>query len=183
VAIGFWHGAGWTFVVFGLMHGTYLSVNEYWRMYRRRARKTAPPGPWDMAGYHVLTLLCVIAANVVFRAESMGSAVAIWAGMLRLGEVGQIAQVLPATAAELLAEPALFVAVCAALVALCPNTQQIMGRYTPVLNWDKWRVVAPAALAFQWRPTLPWAVVTGLVLFGAVAFVSRGQTEFIYFNF
>ncbi len=183
VAIGFWHGAGWTFVVFGLMHGTYLSVNEYWRMYRRRARKTAPPGPWDMAGYHVLTLLCVIAANVVFRAESMGSAVAIWAGMLRFGEIGQIATVLPATAAELLAEPALFVAVCTALVALCPNTQQIMGRYTPVLNWDKWRVVAPAALAFQWRPTLPWAVVTGLVLFGAVAFVSRGQTEFIYFNF
>jgi hypothetical protein len=58
-----------------------------------------------------------------------------------------------------------------------------MGRYTPILHWDKWRGVAPAALAFQWRPTLPWAVATGLVLFVAVAFVSRGQTEFIYFNF
>lgn len=183
LVIGFWHGAAWTFVVFGLMHGVYLSVNEFWRTYRRKARKKAPPGLWDMAGYHLLTLVCVAAANVVFRAEGVDDAVRIWAGMVRISDLDQLAAILPAHPAELLTEPLAFILTAAALIAFCPNTQQIMGRYNPILNWSRWRGVAPPALAFEWRPTLPWAVATGLVLFVAVAFVSRGQTEFIYFNF
>ena len=37
VVIGFWHGAAWTFGVFGLMHGIYLAVNELWRALKRKA--------------------------------------------------------------------------------------------------------------------------------------------------
>ena len=32
---GLWHGAGWTFVFWGLMHGLYLAVNHGWRLARR----------------------------------------------------------------------------------------------------------------------------------------------------
>ena len=44
VILGLWHGAGWTFVLFGAAHGIYLGVNEAWRMYqggRRRNLKRA----------------------------------------------------------------------------------------------------------------------------------------------
>jgi D-alanyl-lipoteichoic acid acyltransferase DltB (MBOAT superfamily) len=183
LVIGFWHGAAWTFVVFGGMHGIYLSVNEFWRTWRRKARKKNKPGPGDMVFYHVLTLVCVAAANVVFRAEGVDDAVRIWSGMLRFGDLAQLPSVLPGSAAEILTEPFTFVVLAACLIGLFPNTQQIMGRYSPILNWDKWRGVAPAAVALRWRPTLPWAAFTGVVLFLGVAFVSRGQTEFIYFNF
>ena len=183
LVIGFWHGAAWTFVIFGLMHGVYLSVNEFWRMWRRKARKKAPPKLPDMIFYHALTLICVAAANVVFRAESVASAVAIWTGMVRLSDLGTLPQILPATAVEMITEPLLFVLVCAALIGFFPNTQQIMGRYTPILNWQRWKHVAPPAVRLTWRPSLPWAIYTGVVLFLGVAFISRGQTEFIYFNF
>jgi D-alanyl-lipoteichoic acid acyltransferase DltB (MBOAT superfamily) len=183
LVIGFWHGAAWTFVIFGLMHGVYLSVNEFWRMWRRKARKKAPPKLPDMIFYHALTLICVAAANVVFRAESVASAVAIWTGMVRLSDLGQLPQILPANAVEMITEPLLFVLVCAALIGFFPNTQQIMGRYTPILNWHRWKHVAPPAVRLTWRPSLPWAIYTGVVLFLGVAFISRGQTEFIYFNF
>lgn len=184
VVIGFWHGASWTFVIFGLMHGIYLSANEFWRQYRRRSRrKGATPGLWDMVFYHTLTLVCVAAANVVFRAESVSAAVAIWTGMVRLGDLSALLSVLPATSADLLTEPFAFVLASAAVIALFPNTQTILRRYNPVLEWAKWRDVSPATLAFVWRPTLLCALYTGIVLFLGVTFVSRGATEFIYFNF
>lgn len=183
LVIGFWHGASWTFVVFGLMHGIYLATNEFWRMHRRKARKKVKPGAGDMVAYHALTLVCVAAANVVFRADSLAAAGAIWAGMLRLGDLGALHTVLPASLPELLVEPFAFIVIVTAIVAFFPNTQQIMGRYSPVLHWQRWRDVARPLIQFQWRPSWPWAVVTGLVLFFGVAFISRGQSEFIYFNF
>lgn len=183
VAIGLWHGAAWTFVVFGLMHGVYLAVNEYWRAIRRRSRRKAPPGRWDKAAYHTLTLLCVVFANVMFRAESVPDAVTVWAGMIDLSGLAALPAILPLTAAEAIAEPFVFVLAAVALVAVFPNTQQIMGRYSPVLGWEKWRDVAPALIRLRWRPTPVWMLWTGLVLFLAVAFISRGTTEFIYFNF
>lgn len=183
VVIGFWHGAAWTFGVFGLMHGIYLATNELWRALKRKARKKVKPAVGDMIFYHVLTLFCVAAANVMFRAEAVGDALAIWAGMLRLSDLGQLSQILPASPAELLTEPLVFALACAALVALFPNAQQILWRYEPILDWARWRNVAPPVIRLTWRPTVPWAVCTGFVLFLGVTFISRGQVDFIYFNF
>ncbi|WP_281932457.1 MBOAT family O-acyltransferase [Roseibium album] len=183
IFIGLWHGAAWTFVTFGLLHGLYLSVNEAWRLYRRKARKKNPPQLLDMIGYHLLTLFCVIMANVVFRAEQVGDAVKIWTGMFRISNVAQLSEIFPASWAEVITEPLCFLLFAGALIALFPNTQQIMGRYHPVLDWKKWKDVAHPIIRLQWRLTWVWALCTGFVLFLAVAFISRGQTEFIYFNF
>lgn len=183
VVIGLWHGAAWTFVLFGLMHGTYLAINEFWRALRRKARrKSGVPGS-SMALYHAVTLIAVIFANVMFRADSPAAAAAIWQGMTRLDEIANLPAVLPAKTAELITEPGLFLLGAAALIFLCPNTQQIMGRYSPILHWNRWRTRAPALLHLQWRPTLPWMIWTGVVLFLGLAFILRGQSEFIYFNF
>ncbi|MEL6886541.1 MAG: MBOAT family O-acyltransferase [Pseudomonadota bacterium] len=184
VVIGLWHGAAWTFVLFGLMHGTYLAVNELWRALRRKSRRKAPPPPSSMILYHAITLVAVIFANVMFRAETPGTAVAVWAGMLRLDEVAQLAgMLLPASPADLLREPGLLLVVSAALIFLFPNTQQIMGRYNPILHWRRWKKVAPPVVRFQWRLTLGWSIATGVALFLGVAFILRSQSEFIYFNF
>lgn len=183
VVIGLWHGAAWTFVLFGLMHGSYLAVNEFWRAFRRKSRRAAPPGWGSMAAYHAVTLLGVVLANVMFRAESPGDALAIWAAMARLDEIATLPAMLPSSAAEAISEPFVFFVLAAVLIVVMPNTQQLMGRYGPVLAWPRWRRVAPPVLALTWRPTTLWALWSGLVLFLGLAFVLRGQTEFIYFNF
>jgi D-alanyl-lipoteichoic acid acyltransferase DltB (MBOAT superfamily) len=183
VVIGLWHGAAWTFVLFGLMHGSYLAVNEFWRAFRRKARRTAPPDTGSIIAYHAITLLAVMLANVMFRAESARDAVTIWAAMAQFDQVATLPAVLPGTAAEAISEPFVFFAVVALLIIVMPNTQQLMGRYQPVLAWPRWRKVAPPVLAFVWRPTALWAVWSGVVLFFGMAFILRGQTEFIYFNF
>ena len=56
---GLWHGAGWTFVVWGLLHGAMLVVQMGWR--RLTAAWTSRPAPraWHYAGL-VLTFICVL---------------------------------------------------------------------------------------------------------------------------
>ncbi|MGH9050564.1 MAG: MBOAT family O-acyltransferase [Acidimicrobiia bacterium] len=72
---GLWHGAAWTFVVWGAIHGGFLSL-EHWRHQRREARGL--PEPPDNAlrrtGQRLLTFHIVCLAWVFFRAESFDAA-------------------------------------------------------------------------------------------------------------
>ena len=183
VIIGLWHGASWTFVVFGLMHGVYLAINEAWKLYRRKSRKKNPPNMFDLSLYHGITLLCILLGNVMFRADSISSAVIIWRGMFDITSISNIVSIIPTSLEEVIMKPFALVFTSVVIVSLLPNTQQIMGRYSPVLNWNKWKKVAKPTLQWQWRANALGALFTGTVLFFGIAFISRGQSEFIYFNF
>ena len=74
---GLWHGANWTFVVWGGLHGLYLAVE---RMLRGRF-STYRPGPLAMVGLGLLTYLLVNVAWVFFRAKTFGSAWQVLGGM------------------------------------------------------------------------------------------------------
>jgi alginate O-acetyltransferase complex protein AlgI len=190
VTVGLWHGPAWTFVLFGLMHGVYLAVNEFWRLLHRKSksRRTAAGRVSGLSthtrvtAYRVLTLLCVIFANVMFRADNPGDAMAIWRAMVSPDRRSILGN-LPSSVMEVVAGPFLLVAFAVFLIAFMPNTQQLMGRYKPVLEWKRWRAFDQPAIALQWRPTLSWAAWTGGVLFFGVAFIMRAQSQFIYFNF
>ena len=69
---GLWHGAAWTFVVWGALHGAYLCINHAWNNYGPES----PPrlAPLANAASLVLTFLAVVVAWVFFRADSMSSA-------------------------------------------------------------------------------------------------------------
>lgn len=69
---GLWHGAGWTFVFWGALHGFYLVVNHTWRKYQFKF-----PAFLSWA----LTFFCVLFAWVFFRADSMTSAIAMLKAM------------------------------------------------------------------------------------------------------
>jgi alginate O-acetyltransferase complex protein AlgI len=80
---GLWHGAAWTFVVWGVLHGLFLVVHRGFRaLCERRPRLDAvmlsPPGTvfrWS------LTLLCVLVGWVFFRAQTFGAAWDVLRGM------------------------------------------------------------------------------------------------------
>jgi D-alanyl-lipoteichoic acid acyltransferase DltB (MBOAT superfamily) len=184
VVIGLWHGAAWTYVVFGAMHGAYLATNEYWRRrYRKQRKKNGGVGPGMTEVYRSITLLAIVLANVMFRADSVATAVRLWQSMISLDQIATLAGAIPVTPAEILTKPLLFALAAIGIIAFMPNTQQFMGRYSPVLYWSDWRKVAPPAITLEWRPTLRWALVMAVLAFFAIAFISRGQSEFIYFNF
>ena len=75
---GLWHGAGWTFVVWGGLHGVYLVVNHAWHGLRQRRRYPMgkPPGAGRIAG-KALTFFAVVVAWVFFRASNLDAALAM----------------------------------------------------------------------------------------------------------
>ena len=83
---GLWHGAGWTFVLWGALHGLYLGAYHLWRRL-----------PWRLPGALAwgLTFLSVVWAWVLFRAESLADALHLWAAM-----AGAEGLVLPQTLRE-----------------------------------------------------------------------------------
>jgi D-alanyl-lipoteichoic acid acyltransferase DltB (MBOAT superfamily) len=195
---GIWHGAGLQFLVFGLLHGIYLSVNHGWRMFRPKSKAALPTGlrlAAVIAGEVALTYVAVLVAQVFFRAASCRQALQLLEGMVglhglttadilnaRSASHGLAARAMgalhhlgiDATLFPVLAKiGALFV-----LIWSTPNTQQILALANPVLR----PIPRPAPAFMLWRHNLPWALLMGTLVF--VAIMSLGGTsEFLYFQF
>jgi alginate O-acetyltransferase complex protein AlgI len=79
---GIWHGAGWTFVVWGALHGAYLAINHGWRALRVGLGLSAEASsPWGIRLARAITFLAVVVAWVFFRAEDVNTAMAMLSAM------------------------------------------------------------------------------------------------------
>src|SRR5215831_16466028 len=85
---GLWHGAAWTFVVWGGLHGVYLLVNHGWRALRKYIKVRSLPGGSVLAT--VITFVAIVVGWVFFRAPDLATAATILASM-----AGQHGVVLP----------------------------------------------------------------------------------------
>jgi alginate O-acetyltransferase complex protein AlgI len=69
---GLWHGAAWTFVVWGLLHGSYLAIERLLRVFFKEAPWANHLGFKLVAG--AITYLAVLVAWVFFRASDFTTA-------------------------------------------------------------------------------------------------------------
>ncbi len=182
--IGVWHGASWTFVLFGAMQGAYMMTNEVWSEVKRRRkmRKDAEHGPVRRAAAMLATTLAFALASVPFRADDLATTGRVFAGMAGLGgpDAWNVWPVLVPLGAWGL-YPLLALGFLAAYT--WPNTQMIMARTVPALEWAKWRKVDATPLRLEWKPTVGWCLALGAVLMLGMAFIARGTTQFVYFKF
>jgi alginate O-acetyltransferase complex protein AlgI len=182
---GLWHGAGWTFVIWGALHGIYLVVNHLWIAFRPPPRfdgnRTAFSG---LQFSQALTFLAVVVAWVFFRAESLPGAQSMLLSMFGIGAaefgmdginandlVGSLQDGMP------------ILALCGLLVWFAPSTQQIMYRYMQDPEIYPARETFSGPHSLRWRPTLPWAVVVGFLAVYAFNTMLDTVSEFLYFQF
>jgi D-alanyl-lipoteichoic acid acyltransferase DltB (MBOAT superfamily) len=167
---GIWHGAGWTFVVWGAFHGALLIVNHFWRaLLGRVGVDPERAGPVYGAVARALTLVAVIIGWVVFRAETMGGAVSVLAGM-----AGQNGLGLEAASPDLIGALVMLLVV----VIVAPNSQEWVGFSAE----GRARSAARALPLFAWRPS--WPMAAALALAGVVAVASATRfSEFLYYQF
>ncbi len=151
---GLWHGAAWTFVLWGGMHGLGLSINHMWEAHRRK-RKLQPRQQWWIKAICVIgTFHFVCLSWVLFRAGSLQH---MWDVVSRLGAFE--------FSAANLALPVISALVIGYLAHWIPN-----GLFERVCKgWD-------------WLPSPAQAAVILVVAVG-LYYVSSSNVQFIYGNF
>jgi alginate O-acetyltransferase complex protein AlgI len=181
--IGMWHGPSWTYVVFGTMHGIFMVTNELYLSLTRRKRHKKRDSRIAIFCYALLTLIAFVSAEVPFRSETVGDALHIFGGMAGLHGLGMTQNWTKFFSPSGNGMMLLFIVLGFLIVYLLPNTEQIMDKVHPALEWEKWRIADAARLRFTFRFTPAWVVFASLALFFGFAFISRGTTKFIYFQF
>jgi alginate O-acetyltransferase complex protein AlgI len=88
---GLWHGAGWTFVIWGGVHGLYIATYHFWRTRRGRlGREGGVTGiPGIISGW-VVTQLAVCVAWVLFRSQDFGSSLVYLGGLVKSAGTGTV---------------------------------------------------------------------------------------------
>ena len=180
---GIWHGAGFQFILFGVLQGVYLTINHAWRIFTPKGTPLHKkvPAPVMVA----LTFLAFLISLVFFRARDTSEAVHILALMsgshgwgVRFSAFPYLADV-PGVSRFLTHESTTLAALafCFFVIWATPNTQEIVGQA------GKDHVASPSLLPrFRWRVNALWSLgVTGL--FCACILLLDASTRFLYFQF
>jgi alginate O-acetyltransferase complex protein AlgI len=172
---GLWHGASWTFVVWGGLHGAYLLINHAWR-----SVLVAVPLPGRFLRSlgrgvgSVLTFAAVVVAWVFFRATTFEGAGRILQGMIKPASICRAADCFEQDFRGLAVPPtsfgylAAFFGVGFCIVWLLPNSQDSSQHLNGIRSNAAWTI--GGALLF---------VIALLAIINA----SHRTSEFIYFNF
>jgi len=190
---GLWHGAGWTFIVWGGVHGMLLVINHGWRNFRSRwlGHDLARSSAAGRALAVLTTFICVVVAWVFFRATSFAAAIDVLRAMFGANGLvlpvewrGTLSAYVPAVADQWTfgnleafggVRQCLWSLVLLAMVFWGPNSQTLVGRFETALK-------SRGLNAGQWAWCATGFACT-LVFVVAAINDSRGVSEFIYFNF
>jgi alginate O-acetyltransferase complex protein AlgI len=200
---GLWHGAGWTFVIWGGLHGVYLIVNHAWQGLRGMLGFTGA-SPVGRAAARALTFVAVVVAWVFFRAQSFAAASTILNSMFlgnglslpasvarRLGASHTLASLVQLKPDGLFPNGLIeggtalrWIAVIALVAWFAPNTQELLARYRPALGFPAPDARGERYRWLEWRPSYAWSIVLGLIAAAAIMNLWIGDNaEFIYFQF
>lgn len=110
---GLWHGAGWTFIFWGGLHGLYICINHLWK---KAGRSMPKPAGW------FITFMAVNIAWVFFRAEDFQTAFAVLSAMAGLHEPGNMQPIFSGQKIRLIL---VLIGIC----AFMPSVEKIVSKY------------------------------------------------------
>jgi alginate O-acetyltransferase complex protein AlgI len=175
---GLWHGASWTFVAWGGLHGFYLIVNHAWRFVSLQLKVAYPPlvalVPIAVSGVlsRITTLACVALAWILFRADTALAARHVIQSLVGRGATAE------SSADALGFSTGMWLVAALAVSLAARNSQELIdGMLRPALL----RNTSPAHSDYACSLLVGFEVVVIVLL--ALISASRNVTEFIYFNF
>jgi alginate O-acetyltransferase complex protein AlgI len=185
---GLWHGAGWNFLVWGGLHGSYICVNHLWHAWRGEAARAPATGlavTWMKILSWAVTFFAVVIAWVFFRAKTAAGAWQMLGGLFGF-EAGSSAYTSPGILRvmdlPILVGDELLLLIGAGAVALALAIALFLPNVPSLFRYREYRRAPEPAASVQWRPAVAWAVVTALAL--AISLFGMWQRlEFLYFQF
>jgi hypothetical protein len=184
-------------VIWGGLHGLYLSINHAWRKVRFIVFGDKDVGGFERLAGTLLTFLAVVVGWVFFRASNATSGLSIlkamsgangitipnnWlgarhisAGLDRLGITAQLG--MPVSHFDQAGTSPYWIVVLLAIAWLMPNSQQFMAGFAPALEEARSLANRP-----KWSTGVGWAITTGILAAAALLHLSH-VSEFLYFQF
>ncbi|MCS5712309.1 MBOAT family O-acyltransferase [Candidatus Berkiella aquae] len=189
---GLWHGANWTFVLWGMLHGLYLTINHGWRWLFGQ-RQISP------LCCQLVTFFAVVVAWVPFRADNIQVTQSMLTSMFSLQSISLPKSVL--TQFSALQEYVtilglqgkgmfynglanwhyglLWIIGLLGCAWLMPNTSQIMNQHFVPEGIAPERV---SASRLSWQPSKRWALLLAMMALISIMLISE-ESEFLYFQF
>ena len=207
---GLWHGAGWTFIIWGGLHGFYLIVNHAWRGLKQRM-EWADGGRLANLGAGALTFTAVVVGWVFFRADSFSSAMTMLHGMAGVngvslpnsleGPLGKyfvqyewinFNQLMPLT--SLYGKDVFPILIIGFVIVWgLPNLRQLFLKYHPtcedIQNTEQLSkaetLLSSRLFSFlRWQPSILQGAFYGVLFFMVISYMaSASKSEFLYFQF
>jgi alginate O-acetyltransferase complex protein AlgI len=195
---GLWHGAAWTFVWWGGLHGAFLVINHFWIKFKQQFQYQV--GRTGRLCSSALTFISVTIAWVFFRADSAATALSILKSMAGfngfalpekfLVKFGPVAGQLEQWGVNFRdmyyfkgSNEFVYITIALLMVWFAPNVQQMMSHYEPCLNiMGKGDALPEAPAWLKWQPSLRWALVFVACGLASILLLSKAS-EFIYFQF
>lgn len=194
---GLWHGAAWTFVLWGAFHGLLLAACHLWKTlvsdYKNCPQLKRAMTPIAYA----TTFLMVVIGWVIFRADTFDAALTILKGMMGMngfylapGEakfhdvlsfVGMPIEYSVHATRYVEKDTLHWIVVCLLLVWLMPNTYQMTKNEAPVLD-ESGLLVEGRATRLQWYSDRRWLMIIALMALVSILNLNN-VSEFLYFQF
>lgn len=200
---GLWHGAGWTFLIWGGMHGLYLVINHQWHRVKsyffgnEEMRDTV----FGRVASRTVTFISVVLAWVMFRAESLSGAINMYTAMFGFNGISLPLSLEPRLNAfhdtlnafgvvykgmfvnEVIVNPILglqLIALMLFIIFFTPNTLEYLRQEKPALNVKAFLSVNSSRIV--WKPSILYLSI--LIIIASMAIMNiQKESEFLYFQF
>ncbi len=176
---GLWHGAGWNFIIWGLLHGCYLLIFHLFqaiKVYFPAIIKQNRFIPYFHFISWTLTFLAICFAWIFFRAETWQGAMTMITALIDFSNLTWHYQ----------SEIDFYLLFAFLITLIFPTTWQIMHRYQPTITLPPHRekVLKSINSLLTWQFNYRWALIGGFLMAIIILKMIQGQpTEFIYFQF
>ncbi|HEN5560960.1 TPA: MBOAT family protein, partial [Legionella pneumophila] len=192
IIVGFWHGAGWTFILWGTYHGSLLILNHGWHAFKNKFSNSFHFKINSKTTSQILrylsitfTFFLVVLGWVLFRADNFGTVENFYKGMFHIhhhffGTAGLL------TLLNYIFF-GLFLLAGLTICAILPNTIEIMKNTNAILDNPIKESGSSASGAITnkllWTPSIWYGFSLGILAYFSITTISQTPSTFLYFNF
>ncbi|MBL7480027.1 MBOAT family O-acyltransferase [Legionella bononiensis] len=177
---GIWHGAAWTFIVWGLLHGLFLVINHLWLYVKQKYLNFLFSRTIFIykAIAQTITFIIVVVAWVFFRAETFSTSYYILNAMFNPNP-SFTSTIFAPEQFKIMIELLL---ISSLLIFVAPNTQQLFYKFKPALETYPGEIEPYSLKMLQWSPNALTAAVCAILT--VISLLSFGKvSEFLYYKF
>lgn len=181
--VGLWHGAGWNFIMFGIINGAYIIIFNFWKSLKNKLNILQKRNFIYDIFSQLLTFLSFVIALIFFRSSNLENSIHYLKSVFGFGkfDIVDIFQI-----GTFAADPyngILWLTISFIIIFLLPNTyESVFQNCNNKFNKKNMILKRKSFIAVKWKPNFIWAMFTAVIFLVSILFLNK-ESEFLYFQF